>query len=428
VVSTAPVPFSLRWLRWIAGVFAVIGLGMGSMHLLDFGRPVGFTAWDQPVAVLILYFFNGLQTAVVGGLWLWICSMLLALVGHVVGSLIRAISPLFKLLVGAVRRDKRSIAILLPWVTGLGLGSATLVATGGLEATGFWIVVAIRVGIVLAAAICVGSIAGIAGRILIALLSPPLRVLGRRLPVLTKEAEERVDRLLKVAAAVSIWFLIPIDFPQVENARLPPMDPRPAVLLVVCAVAAASYAVRMPISRYRALHLDKPSTRSIGASTSTSQPSEAAISSPGGTIPPLVQPPWWDGQPEPDTEFWSSDSPIGARLWTWDGSVLNGVREPWPEALHRARCSSCREAPGWDHTCGIYAVKDVVGVFYSRGSKVFGVVELSGLVIEHEHGYRAEAARIIEVWADSRDLARVIAVRYPDISVHYPSETTPEVR
>jgi hypothetical protein len=425
VVSTAPVPFSLQWLRWIAGVFAVIGLGMGSMHLLDFGRPHGFTAWDQPVAVLILYFFNGLQTAFVGGLWLWVGSMLLALVGHVVGSLIRAISPLFKLVVGAVRGDKRSNAILLPWVTGLGLGSATLMATGGLEATGFWIVVAIRVGIVLVAAICAGSIAGIAGRILLALLSLPLRFLGRRLPVLTRETVERVDRLLKVAAAVSIWFLIPLDFPQVENARLPAMDPRLGVLLVVCAVVAISVALRKPINRFRALHLEKLGTSSITAGTS--KPSEAVISWPSGTLPPYVQPVWWEGQPEPNSEFWSSDSPIGARLWTWEGSVLRGIREPWPKSLHRARCPRCRETPGWDHPCGIYAIKDVVEVFHSRGPKVFGLVELSGLVIEHEHGYRAEAARIIELWADSADLGRAIAGRYPDVTVHYPSETTPEV-
>ena len=50
--------------------------------------------------------------------------------------------------------------------------------------------------------------------------------------------------------------------------------------------------------------------------------------------------------------------------------------------------------------------------------QVYGRVELTGLVIEHELGYRASHARIIELFVDSPDLARQIRMRYPDVTVH----------
>lgn len=61
---------------------------------------------------------------------------------------------------------------------------------------------------------------------------------------------------------------------------------------------------------------------------------------------------------------------------------------------------------------------------------VIGMVELSGLVIEHEEGYRAKQARIIEVWVeDSPETARAIAARYPEVQVHDPfGEDEEEIR
>jgi hypothetical protein len=68
-----------------------------------------------------------------------------------------------------------------------------------------------------------------------------------------------------------------------------------------------------------------------------------------------------------------------------------------PEAAHRAPAEYCR--------CGFYAFKSADRVIeqlerYRRLPSrrhipyVSGVVELAGKVIEHEHGYRAELARI----------------------------------
>jgi hypothetical protein len=53
---------------------------------------------------------------------------------------------------------------------------------------------------------------------------------------------------------------------------------------------------------------------------------------------------------------------------------------------------------------------------------VCGRVELTGLVIEHDFGYRASHARIVELFVDSPTLAEQIQVRYPDVMVHI---TTP---
>jgi hypothetical protein len=53
---------------------------------------------------------------------------------------------------------------------------------------------------------------------------------------------------------------------------------------------------------------------------------------------------------------------------------------------------------------------------------VYGRVELTGLVIEHDFGYRPSRARIVELFVDSPDLAEQIQVRYPDVMVHI---TTP---
>jgi hypothetical protein len=49
---------------------------------------------------------------------------------------------------------------------------------------------------------------------------------------------------------------------------------------------------------------------------------------------------------------------------------------------------------------------------------VYGRVELTGMVIEHDYGYRASHARIVELFVDSPHLAEQIQVRYPDVRVH----------
>ena len=97
------------------------------------------------------------------------------------------------------------------------------------------------------------------------------------------------------------------------------------------------------------------------------------------------------GDEEPTEEFWSPEAVAGWRAWQWTGSVLRGVVSEWTTQRFVAWCDYCDEPPGWDHPCGIYAVSrpSEVGAMFPGKPDVVGRVELSGLVIEHESGYRA---------------------------------------
>jgi hypothetical protein len=106
--------------------------------------------------------------------------------------------------------------------------------------------------------------------------------------------------------------------------------------------------------------------------------------------------------------------PIRAwRVWagaaTGDGLVeLRSLtdaagRTRWPvgEALH-ARCMRGRHpAPSTECSCGIYAHRSRgAALAHARATpgSIVGEVELWGRVIEHEHGYRSEYARIRALW------------------------------
>jgi hypothetical protein len=83
----------------------------------------------------------------------------------------------------------------------------------------------------------------------------------------------------------------------------------------------------------------------------------------------------------------------------------------WREGLRMVRecacggddpsCPTCipfHAAPQEGCTCGFYALKGVpLGLSYGTSHVVFGRVDLAGKVIEHDFGYRAERARIVEL-------------------------------
>ena len=100
-------------------------------------------------------------------------------------------------------------------------------------------------------------------------------------------------------------------------------------------------------------------------------------------------------------------SGVGPRAGAWDGASWGWVT---------ATCSlvgpgAWHVAPAEDCTCGFYAmrelhpvVQDAAGLHVWRqlglgceSGLVMGRVELAGKVIEHEFGYRAERARIVEL-------------------------------
>lgn len=143
---------------------------------------------------------------------------------------------------------------------------------------------------------------------------------------------------------------------------------------------------------------------------------------------------------EPEEEDWTPTPIFGLRVWAVDGDdhTLVGARHVWAEPTFQAMCDSstswraaglldahrnghidartltlelerlamdepsAHKAPHWDCQCGIYAAKDYdylltqAASYTLKGASVgvVGVVGLEGLVIEHEHAYRAEFARI----------------------------------
>ena len=112
--------------------------------------------------------------------------------------------------------------------------------------------------------------------------------------------------------------------------------------------------------------------------------------------------------------WWSPQPVLGFRIWELLGVHLSGAAsQPWIAPELSAVClnkpgseqrpvphdvSACRRPP-----CGIYALKDVerireaLGQVLGGGCAVAaaGVVEMSGRVIEHSRGYRAQHARVI---------------------------------
>lgn len=131
-------------------------------------------------------------------------------------------------------------------------------------------------------------------------------------------------------------------------------------------------------------------------------------------VPPVAV----DELDEPQ-EYWSPEPILAWRIWSWDGRVLHGFRTSWKESHLDAECATCPEPPDWAHSCGIYATKHLARLGINRRDRatVLGQVELSGLVIEHDLGYRASRARIVRLWAKKRRTARAIALRYPDVDV-----------
>jgi hypothetical protein len=113
----------------------------------------------------------------------------------------------------------------------------------------------------------------------------------------------------------------------------------------------------------------------------------------------------------PLPEFWSPQAVLGFRLWEMRHR-LHGVWQTWDHPFREARCVSGRterddgEVPHTDGRCGyppcgIYAFKepvDLLGAFDLPGGSrryVYGLVELSGKVVEHARGYRGQRAAVV---------------------------------
>jgi hypothetical protein len=101
--------------------------------------------------------------------------------------------------------------------------------------------------------------------------------------------------------------------------------------------------------------------------------------------------------------FWSPLPVLGFRLWRLTSQGMRGVVQSWREPRLEAVCP---RGPGVPHDapgcrCGIYALKDPGALWALRPGAgpvlVYGLVALSGKVVEHEHGYRAGCAEVVAV-------------------------------
>lgn len=124
-----------------------------------------------------------------------------------------------------------------------------------------------------------------------------------------------------------------------------------------------------------------------------------------------------DPLPEHDPapgDWWSPEPVHGYRIWEVIDNDLHGARTVWETPTLSARClrspaldwpvphdvDECGRPP-----CGIYAMKDPASIRVlaettlsagrKRATLAVGLVALSGRVIEHEHGYRAEVATAV---------------------------------
>jgi hypothetical protein len=105
-------------------------------------------------------------------------------------------------------------------------------------------------------------------------------------------------------------------------------------------------------------------------------------------------------------EVWSPFPIRGYRVWSLRDGCLSGARMQWRDPWLTAQCARGRgrlEVPHSDGrcgtpACGIYAVKDPAPMLVGPGlpaSGAMGLVELTGKVVEHARGYRAERARVV---------------------------------
>ncbi len=109
-------------------------------------------------------------------------------------------------------------------------------------------------------------------------------------------------------------------------------------------------------------------------------------------------------------EGWSPFPVLGFRLWDVRRGLFQGYRERWVEPRMTARCPTTDtdfEVPHTDGRCGdppcgIYAAKDVDALLEAHDGLditeiAVGLVAMTGKVVEHERGYRAERVSVLAV-------------------------------
>lgn len=128
--------------------------------------------------------------------------------------------------------------------------------------------------------------------------------------------------------------------------------------------------------------------------------------------------PFGHTEPEPADTFWTPEPILAWRHFRvrsglpYLDSMTRGVYPPnVPAVCQGGLLGFSHESPHWQCSCGYYSFKalphpwgDDVREIFSDGDVVFAAVHLSGKVIEHEKGYRAQYIKPIAVTTHSAAL------------------------
>ena len=132
----------------------------------------------------------------------------------------------------------------------------------------------------------------------------------------------------------------------------------------------------------------------------------------GSKVPDYLEPligwrSWWVREvARPPTHELDDTSSLQRRLfgigcggeYRWEiddnrAACREDARHKWPHPV----IDCCNPCPGENHICGFNAYKKLQDVELFESFQIYGRVALWGRVIEHEHGYRAEYARILSL-------------------------------
>jgi len=103
---------------------------------------------------------------------------------------------------------------------------------------------------------------------------------------------------------------------------------------------------------------------------------------------------------------WSPVPMLGFRVWELKNGEFHGYRVRWEHRSLSAICAGGADNEDVPHTdgqcadppCGIYAAKHIdrlISAHPDVGSMAVGLVAMSGKVVEHEQGWRAESVTVL---------------------------------
>ena len=125
--------------------------------------------------------------------------------------------------------------------------------------------------------------------------------------------------------------------------------------------------------------------------------------------------------PEPSEALWSPDPIVGFRGWNvTPAGELKGQYSVWPSEMVFAEHHDDpgrHRSPDWECLCGVNAYKDVLD---AARFPILGQVELSGLVIEYEAGYRGEVGLLKHAFIYV-DVVEYLNCSPDDIQARYPA-------